>query len=87
VTVGWINGLILANLMLRVYALYKLDSRVILSFVLLSFLKAVNVFVCLFFFIPNQNFTSTCIPIMERPEQVVIFMCVFSDSYPHLQAR
>jgi hypothetical protein len=74
VTGGWIFALILAHLMLRVYALYKLDSRTIFAFFLLLSIKVANVFMSWFVFLPTQAFDPVCIPIIERPMELVIFM-------------
>jgi hypothetical protein len=80
VTGGWTFGLILANLMLRVYALYNLDSRMIFAFILLLSIKVANVFVHWFIFVPSQAFDPMCIPIIERPMQPVVFMWVVCSS-------
>lgn len=76
VTVCGSYGLLLVNLMLRVYALYKRDSRVILTLVILLSLKILLLFINWFYMIPNIIFTETCAPRMKRSSDMVTMACV-----------
>lgn len=76
IAVCWTYGLLFMNLMLRTYALYELDSRVIVTLAVLLFLKVVLCCVNWFYVLPNVSFTSKCMPVLNRPEHIVILAYV-----------
>lgn len=77
ISVSWTFGLLLANLMLRVYALCELDSRVIYALVFLLIIKIANVLVFYIFLPPYSHFSPICIPLVNKPFRVVCFACVY----------
>lgn len=77
---NWASALLLINLMLRVYALYNRDSRVIVALVVLLSVKFLKIPVGWILILPSMKFTTTCIPLYVRPGGIAAFMCVFSRS-------
>ncbi|KAF5349651.1 hypothetical protein D9756_008794 [Leucocoprinus leucothites] len=67
VTVGWSYELLLMNLMLRVYALYQRDWKIMLLFFFLTFVKTANIVVSWFLFIPAFTYTPSCMPLVKAP--------------------
>jgi hypothetical protein len=67
VAVGWIYSLLLMNLMLRVYALYKRDSRILFLLVFLNFVKVGNLIVSWYIFLPAFGFMPNCMPTVLKP--------------------
>lgn len=76
VSVSWTFGLLLVNLMLRVYALYELDSRVIFTLVFLLSVKVVNFLVSWLIFLPQLYFSPACLPLVSRPLRMICFTYV-----------
>ncbi|KAF5349559.1 hypothetical protein D9756_008807 [Leucocoprinus leucothites] len=73
-TMGANFALLLANLMLRVYALYKLDSRILFTLAFLLVFKVANILVCWLFLIPRLTFNAACGPTNARLSRIGIFM-------------
>lgn len=85
-TSSWVMGLLLFNLMLRVYALCNRDPRVILTLIILMSVKLLKVLLYWFIFLPTSQFTTTCVPLNQRVDEIVIFVYVDS-SFPRYVTR
>ncbi|KAJ3566600.1 hypothetical protein NP233_g6900 [Leucocoprinus birnbaumii] len=62
--------------MLRAYALYELDSRILFTLVFLLVFKLCNVLICWFVLIPRLTFNAVCAPTNARPMRIGIFIGV-----------
>lgn len=75
-TVAWIYGLLLFILMLRVYALFRLDYRIIIALAAMICFKVANLVLCWLVFIPSTRFSPTCKPFIDDPAGMFIFTIV-----------
>ncbi|KAJ3567186.1 hypothetical protein NP233_g6524 [Leucocoprinus birnbaumii] len=66
-TAGWSYELLLANLMLRVYALYQRDARVAILFLFLTCTKIANIVICWYLFLPGLRYMPNCMPMVRNP--------------------
>lgn len=74
--------------MLRVYALYKLDSRVIFTLAFLLFIKVANVLVSWLLFLPRLYYNPVCLPLIDEPFKMIGFTYVPSSlSFSHYSGR
>lgn len=80
VTVSWTYGLIVTNMMLRVYALYNRDSRVIFALVALWIMRVTLVITSWFYVIPKMPFSDQCIPQNVQPSELIAMTCVYRAS-------
>ncbi|KAF9444156.1 hypothetical protein P691DRAFT_787071 [Macrolepiota fuliginosa MF-IS2] len=76
VTTSYSMGLMLINLMLRVYALYNRDIRMIFVLVVLLAVKLVKLLVHGFWVQSTWQFTPSCVPVNGKPEQNVVFTLI-----------